>query len=182
MFRLEPITWLRQYPALISYLLFIVLLNSLFVYAPQIYIFHAPVSLADFAVGLIYVMRDFAQREARHWVLLAMLIGCFISWLLSEQQAALASVGAFAVGELLDWSIYTWTKKPLSQRILWSSCLSSPIDSFVNLYLLLAFNWVALIIMTITKIVGAFMLWGYWRLVRYFGLPRKIMSVELSTE
>ena len=155
---------LRRYPATLNYLLFIVLLNTLFVYAPEITIFHAPVSIADFAVGLIYVMRDFAQREAKHWVLLAMLAGCFISWLLAEEQAALASVGAFAVGELLDWSIYTWTKQPLSQRILWSSCLSSPFDSFVNLYLLLAFNWVALIIMTLTKIAGAFALWGYWRL------------------
>lgn len=167
----RPIQWLRQYPALISYLLFIVFLNTLFVYAPNIYIFHAPVSIADFAVGLIYVMRDFAQREARHWVLLAMLVGCFISWLLAERQAALASVGAFAVGELLDWSIYTWTKRPLSQRIIASSCISSPIDSFVNLYLLLAFNWVALVVMTLTKILGACALWGYWRLsFRWSGL------------
>ena len=161
----------RYYPATTAYLLFIVFLNTLFSYVPSIYIWHAPVSVADFVVGLIYVMRDFAQRESRHWVLLAMLIGCIISWLLAEKQAALASVGAFAVGECLDWSIYTLTNKPLSQRIIWSSLISSPFDSFVNLYLLLAFNWVALIIMTATKILGALALWGYWRLG--WGWPKR---------
>jgi len=161
--KLRQLLTFQLYPATLSYLLFIVLLNTLFSYVPDFYIFHMPISIADFVVGLIYVMRDFAQRETKHWVIVAMLLGCLISWLLAEKQAALASVGAFAVGELLDWSIYTFTKKPLSQRILWSSIISSPVDSAVNLYLLMQLNWVGFIVMTCMKIVGAFLLWLYWR-------------------
>lgn len=157
----------KFYPATLNYLLFIVLLNTLFSYVPNFTVFGEPISVADFAVGLIYVMRDFAQRETKHWVILAMIIGCLISWALAEHQAALASVGAFAVGETLDWSIYTYTKKPLSQRILWSSLISSPVDSAVNLYLLYQLNWVGFIIMTLTKFVGAFVLWFYWYVRRY---------------
>lgn len=153
----------KFYPATMSYLLFIVLLNTIFSYVPDFHIWGQPISIADFVVGLIYVMRDFAQRETKHWVILAMLLGCFISWLLAEEQAALASVGAFAVGELLDWSIYTFTKKPLSKRILWSSVISSPVDSAVNLALLFQLNWLSFILMTITKILGAIALWAYWR-------------------
>jgi queuosine precursor transporter len=152
------------YPATYSYLLFIVLLNTIFSYVPDLHIWGEPVSAADFLVGLIYVMRDFAQRETKHWVILAMFAGCFISYLLAEKDAALASVGAFAVGEILDWCIYTYTKKPLSQRIIISSIISSPVDSAVNLYLLLQFNLVGLVIMTATKILGATLLWLYWHI------------------
>jgi uncharacterized PurR-regulated membrane protein YhhQ (DUF165 family) len=109
-------------------------------------------------------MRDFAQRESHHKVLIAMVLGCAISWLLAEEQAALASVAAFVVGESLDYAIYTFTKKPLSQRILISSLISSPADSAVNLILLYQFNWVGLGVMILTKFAGAFLLWGYWRI------------------
>lgn|SRR3990167_9457190 len=161
---IRQILTFQKYPATFSYLLFIVLLNTIFSYVPDFTILGEPISIADFVVGLIYVMRDFAQRETKHWVILAMLGGCFISWILAEKQAALASVAAFAVGELLDWSIFTFTKKPLSQRLLWSSIISSPIDSAVNLYFLAQFNYVGLILMTATKILGAILLWAYWRL------------------
>jgi queuosine precursor transporter len=157
----------KFYPATLNYLLFIVFLNTIFSYAPDLKIFGEPVSAADFLVGLIYVLRDFAQRETKHWVILAMIIGCLLSWALAEQQAALASVAAFAVGESLDWSIYTYTKKPLSQRILLSSFISSPADSAVNLYFLYQLNWVGFLIMTATKFLGAFALWFFWRMRRY---------------
>lgn len=159
---IKQILTFQKYPATFSYLLFIVLLNTIFSYVPDFNILGEPISVADFVVGLIYVMRDFAQRETKHWVILAMLGGCLISWILAEKEAALASVAAFAVGELLDWGIFTFTKKPLSQRLLWSSIISSPIDSAVNLYFLAQFNYVGLILMSITKILGAILLWAYW--------------------
>jgi uncharacterized PurR-regulated membrane protein YhhQ (DUF165 family) len=160
---IKQILTFQLYPATFSYLLFIVLLNTIFSYVPSFNLFGEPISFADFVVGLIYVMRDFAQRETKHWVIAAMFGGCFISWLLAEKQAAFASVMAFGVGELLDWSIFTFTKKPLSQRILWSSIISSPVDTAVNLYFLSQFNWVGLVVMTCTKVLGAFLLWLYWR-------------------
>ena len=126
----------KYYPATINYLLFIVLLNTIFSYIPNFNILGEPISAADFVVGLVYVMRDFAQRESKHLVLVAMVLGCIASWMLAEHQAALASVAAFGVGESLDWGIYTYTKKPISQRILYSSLISSPADSAVNLFFL----------------------------------------------
>jgi queuosine precursor transporter len=171
----KKFTWF--YPATLNYLLFIVLLNTLFSYVPNFNLFGHSISIADFVVGFIYVMRDFAQRETKHWVILAMLIGCLISWMLAEHQAALASVGAFAVGETLDWGIYTYTKKPLSQRILFSSVISSPIDSAVNLFLLYQLNWVGFIVMTLTKFAGVIVLWAYWRVRRYRNNPELQASV-----
>lgn len=150
------------YPAAISYILFVVLLNTIFSYVPNLHLLGQEISVADFVVGLIYVLRDFTQREIKHWVILAMLIGCGISYLLAEHQAAIASLGAFAVGEFLDWSIYTYTKKPLSQRILWSSLISAPADSYVNLALLHQFNWLGMFIMCITKVLGVLALWSLW--------------------
>ena|SRR3990167_4040672 len=161
---IKEIITFKFYPATLSYLLFIVLLNTIFSYVPNLSIMGEPISSADFVVGLIYVMRDFAQRESKHWVILAMLMGCAISWLLAEQQAAIASVAAFAVGESLDWSIYTFTKRPLSQRIFLSSIISSPTDSAVNLYFLYQLNWVGFGLMTMTKFAGVIVLWAYWRL------------------
>jgi len=155
------------FPATLAYLLFIVLLNTLFSYVPNFHLLGEPISIADFVVGLIYVLRDFAQRETKHWVIVAMLLGCLISWLLAEHQAAIASVAAFAVGETIDWSIFTFTKKPLSQRILYSSLISAPLDSVVNLYFLHQLNMVGLSLMIATKTMGVLCLWLYWRLRRY---------------
>lgn len=153
----------RRYPATISYVLFIVLLNTLFSYVPELTIHGAPVSIADVVVGLIYVLRDFTQREIKHWVIIAMLIGCLISYGLAEKAAAIASLGAFGAGELIDWAIFTFTGKPLSQRILLSSLVSAPIDSFVNLYLLHQLNWPSMIIMMLVKTLGIIGLWYLWR-------------------
>lgn len=151
------------YPATISYIALIVLLNSIFSYVPNLHVFGQQLSFADFVVGLIYVSRDFTQREIKHWVILAMIIGCGISFGLAEEQAAVASLGAFAAGEFVDWSIFTFTNKPLSQRILWSSIISAPVDSYVNLYLLNQFNWVGMLVMCVVKTVGVLALWYIWR-------------------
>ena len=117
-------------------------------------------------MGFIYVFRDFAQREIKHWIFLAMLIGCAISWVFAEEQAAFASVAAFSVGELIDWGIFTYTKKPLSERILWSSAISAPVDSVVNLYLLNQLNWLGLSLMIFTKLIGVVALWTGWKIKR----------------
>ena len=155
----------RRIPYLFTglYLFYIVLLNTVFSYVPNIPIGHYHVSSADFLVGIIYVMRDLAQRESKHWVLVAMLVACFISYLLAEKQAAFASVAAFIVGESIDWSIFTFTKKTLSQRILISSLVSCPADSVVNLYFLNLLDVANLTTMLVMKLLGVFCLWYYWK-------------------
>ena len=111
-----------------------------------------PMSLA---VGFIFVVRDFAQREVGHKVLLAMLVGAVLSYLMADPFVALASAAAFLVSELADWAVYTITKRPLSHRILLSSLISSPVDSVVFLALIGHLSFAGVVAMTLSKLIGA---------------------------
>ena len=69
----------------------------------------------------------------------------------------MASAVAFAVGELGDWALFTFTHKPFSQRILISSLLGAPLDSLVFLLFLgLATPW-SIGIMSLSKLAGSFL-------------------------
>lgn len=113
-------------------------------------------SPAALIVGFVFVVRDFAQRAIGHKVLLAMLAGCAISWWMATPALALASAGAFAIGELADWSLYTFTKKPFSKRILYSSLLGAPLDSIFFLSFIGIASPVSIGIMSASKLLGAF--------------------------
>ena len=115
-----------------------------------------PMSLV---VGFIFVVRDFAQREIGHKVLLAMLVGAALSYVMASPYVAITSAAAFLVSELVDWLIYSLTKRPLSQRILYSSLLATPLDSAVFLFGIGAFSWVGLLAMTVSKLLGAAIVW-----------------------
>ncbi|MDL2316663.1 VUT family protein [Desulfovibrio sp. OttesenSCG-928-A18] len=112
----------------------------------------SPVALA---VGFVFVIRDYAQREIGHYVLPAMLLGGGISWLMATPEIALASMYAFLIGELLDWAVYTFTGRPFSQRVLLSSALSTPVDSAVFLAMIGLFSFSAVLVMTLSKMAGA---------------------------
>jgi uncharacterized PurR-regulated membrane protein YhhQ (DUF165 family) len=150
--------------ATISYIAFIVLLNTAIVYWPPIHVFSQPISPADAFVGCIYLVRDFAQREIRHYVFIAMMIGAALSFFLASHAIAMASVSAFIVGELIDWAIYTYTKKPLSQRLMYSALMSAPMDTVIFLVVLDQLNWAGFLLMNIGKITGVFILWMMWKM------------------
>ena len=114
-------------------------------------------------VGMIYIFRDFAQREIKHYVIFAMLVAGVLSYVLADQAVAYARVSAFLIGETIDWLIFTFTRKPLSQRLLWSSTASAPIDSYVFLALLGRVNWVAMSVMTVAKFLGVILVWVMWK-------------------
>lgn len=82
-------------------------------------------------VGLILVLRDFVQREIGHFVFIPLIIGAILSYVLAGPEIALASGLAFFISEIIDWAIYTFTKKPLSARIMLSSMVAAPIDTIV---------------------------------------------------
>ncbi|MBT9445721.1 MAG: VUT family protein [Hyphomonadaceae bacterium] len=84
--------------------------------------------------GLVLVVRDFAQREIGHRVLAAMMLGLAFSVMTTPIAIVLASGAAFLVSETVDWAVYTWTKRPLSERVMLSSLFGAPIDSAVFLY------------------------------------------------
>jgi uncharacterized PurR-regulated membrane protein YhhQ (DUF165 family) len=160
----SPVVWYRRFACTISYIILIVMINNIFVYAPYIMVRGSLISSGDFVVGAVYILRDFVQREIKHYVILAMLLGCFCSYALAEKQIAVASLCAFFVGELIDWGIYTFTKKPLSERLLWSSGVSAPVDSAIFLYLTNMLNPEGLIALILGKFIGIFAVWISWRL------------------
>lgn len=142
------------------YIGLIVLVNWLFTVVPLVDMgggeMWPPVALV---VGLIFVVRDFAQRIIGHWVLAAMLIAAILSYYLADPFVAYASVAAFAISELADWLVYSFTKRPFAQRVLFSSVLATPIDSVVFLGILGILSAPAVLAMTASKMVGALIVW-----------------------
>jgi queuosine precursor transporter len=135
----------------IAYLVSVVLINIGFVHVPLIHGW-PPMSLA---VGLVFVLRDFAQREVGHRVIGLMLIGAALSYVMASPEVAVASCAAYLAGELVDWLVYTFAPWPLSQRVLASSLLGTPIDSAVFLGMLGFLSWPGLLLMTASKMLGA---------------------------
>jgi uncharacterized PurR-regulated membrane protein YhhQ (DUF165 family) len=111
--------------------------------------------------GLVLVVRDFAQREMRHWIWGAMITGLALSTLTSWIQVVVASGLAFLVSETVDWAVYTFSKRPLSQRIMLSSAVSAPLDQvvFIGLASLVVpgiFAWGTILTGIVSKLVGAY--------------------------
>ena len=70
----------------------ILLINVGFAYTPFFMIFGAKASLMDPVAGVVYLVRDFAQRELGHRVFYAMAVGAILSYFLSTPTIAYASV------------------------------------------------------------------------------------------
>jgi len=151
-----------QYKFTIGYILSIVLVNIGFVYIPPIPLLGEMFPPMSLIVGIIFILRDFAQREIGHRVLGAMAVGAVLSYFMADPFVAIASVVAFFISEIVDWAVYTYTKKPLGQRILLSSAIGTPIDSAVFLTILGFFSPLGFLLMTAAKMIAAVAIW--WRL------------------
>ena len=99
-------------------------------------LFSSGVSLHPMTVvtGMVFVVRDFVQREMHHRVLVVMAMAVAWSFYYAWPVIALASGVAFAISEGVDWLLFTFTKYRLSTRILLSSALAAPVDTTVFLY------------------------------------------------
>lgn len=142
------------------YIALIVLVNWAFIVVPPVQlpggILWPPMSVV---VGFVFIARDFAQREVGHYVLGAMGIGVILSYFMAGPEVAIASATAFLISEVADWAVYSFTRRPLSQRVLWSSIISTPIDSFVFLMMIGYFSISAAAAMTASKLLGALIVW-----------------------
>ena len=138
------------------YVASVVLVNWLFSVIPPVPLpggeVWPPVSLV---VGFVFVIRDYAQRAVGHKVLLAMFVGAGLSYFMAGPEIAFASMAAFLVGEGLDWAVYSYTGRPFSQRILLSSMVSAPVDTTVFLLLINMAGVGTILIMTLSKMAGA---------------------------
>lgn len=111
--------------------------------------------------GLVLVVRDFAQREIKHWIFAAMIAGLALSTLTAWPVIVVASGVAFLISETADWAVYTFSNRPLSQRILISSCISAPIDQVLFIYLASLvvpgiFAWGTIVTGVVSKLIGAY--------------------------
>jgi uncharacterized PurR-regulated membrane protein YhhQ (DUF165 family) len=141
----------------IAYLLTILGVNVAFGHWPELSWLWA------IAVGSIFVTRDYAQRALGHWVFVPMVVALILSYILASPFVALASACAFAVSESTDWLVFTATKRPLRDRILWSCALSAPLDSLVFLSMIGAFGFAAFGLSVASKMVASLMVWSaYW--------------------
>lgn len=144
------------------YVLSIVILNYGFAYVPMINVGFGLFSPMAILAGLVFVLRDFAQRESGHWVLVAMAIGAVLSFLLADPYVAVASVAAFATSEIVDYGIYTTTKKPFKDRVLMSSLISTPVDTAVFLLLISGLTTGTFILMIGSKMIAAVVIYLYY--------------------
>lgn len=142
-----------------AYVSMVVLINWLFLVVPMVPVFGTMFPPVMLVVGFVFVFRDFAQREIGHWVIIAMLVAGALSYWTSSPYVALASVTAFLISEWVDWGVYSFTKRSLSERILWSSTLAVPVDTLVFLKLVDHFDWTGFALVCVAKMVGAVCFW-----------------------
>jgi uncharacterized PurR-regulated membrane protein YhhQ (DUF165 family) len=115
--------------------------------------------LANIVVGFVFVLRDYAQRQIGHYILLATLLAGAITWLMVDPALALASVTAFFISEMADWAIYSFTKRPMQQRILVSSLVSVPLDTLAFQYLANYLTPAAFSTEVLSKALGVLFVW-----------------------
>ena len=154
---------MKNYKYTIAYIISILSVNYGFSLVPPIPLLGEMWPPMSLAVGLIFVLRDFAQREIGHRVIAAMLVGAGLSYIMADPYVALASLVAFAVSETADWAVYTYTKKPLKQRILLSSLIGTPLDSAIFLAMIGYFSIAGVLLMVASKMVAALLVLRFWR-------------------
>ncbi len=115
--------------------------------------------LANVIVGFVFVLRDYAQREIGHKVLLATLFAGVVTYFMVDPAIAVASVTAFVLSEMADWAIYSFTKRPLQSRILISSLVAVPLDTVVFQHLAGYLTPAAFTTEVLSKALGVAVVW-----------------------
>lgn len=142
-----------------AYIGMVVFINFLFVYIPMWPIFGTMFPPVMLVVGFVFVFRDYSQTEIGHWVFVAMLVAGGISYVMAAPVVAIASVTAFFISEAVDWAVFTYTKKPLATRILYSSALAVPVDTAIFLHMVGHLDMVNFVLVTLAKMIGAITFW-----------------------
>lgn len=140
----------------------VVIVNILFSVVPMIETSFGAVSPVAIIVGLVFVARDFAQRAAGHFVIVAMALATLISYMMADPFVAIASAVAFGTSEIFDWLAYTITKKPFHQRILLSSIISTPVDTAVFLWFINGMSVGTFLLMVASKLIAAILIYAWY--------------------
>lgn len=115
--------------------------------------------LANVVVGFIFVLRDYAQREIGHYILFATAAAGVLTWFMVDPAIAAASITAFILSETADWGVYSFLRRPLSQRILISSLFAVPLDTLAFQYLAGYLTPAAFATEIASKAAGVLLVW-----------------------
>ncbi len=115
--------------------------------------------LANLVVGAVFVLRDYAQREIGHRILLATLLAGGLTYFMVDPAIAIASMVAFVISEMSDWAVFSFWKKSLQSRILVSSMIAVPLDTFVFQHLAGYLTPAAFVMEVLSKAVGVYIVW-----------------------
>jgi queuosine precursor transporter len=120
--------------------------------------------LANIVVGAVFVLRDYAQREVGHYVLAFTALAGAITYVMVDPAIAIASVTAFMLSEMADWAVYSFTRKPIQERILISSLFAVPLDTLAFQYLANYLTPAAFTTEVASKALGVLAVWYLLRL------------------
>jgi uncharacterized PurR-regulated membrane protein YhhQ (DUF165 family) len=142
-----------------AYIASIVLVNWLFVAVAPWQTPFGDLFVANVVVGFVFVLRDYGQRQIGQRILLATLLAGIITYFMVGPELAIASLSAFFISEMADWAIFTFTKRPLQERILVSSVISVPLDTLTFQYLANYLSPAAFTTEVLSKWVGVLIVW-----------------------
>jgi queuosine precursor transporter len=91
--------------------------------------------------------------------LLATLLAGIPVYLLAGPGLAAASLIAFALSEMTDWGVYSFTKRPLQSRILLSSLFAIPVDTLAFQHLAGYLTPAAFVTEVASKAIGVAIVW-----------------------
>ena len=143
----------------VLYIASIVAVNWLFVSVPPLSTPFGSFYLATVVVGLVFVLRDYAQREIGNKILLATLVAGIITWYMTSPELAIASLTAFFIAEMADWAVFSFSRRPLQSRILVSSLIAVPLDTLAFLYISGYLTPVSFSTEILSKAVGVGIVW-----------------------
>ena len=137
------------------YIATVVGINLAFAYIPPIVLFDGTIfTIGSVIAGLVFVARDYAQREVGHKAVLALMAAAgLLSYLLADPFVAIASIAAFAISEISDYIVYSKYKGDFNKRVVVSSLVSVPIDTAVFLAIISHLSALSFAVMCISKLL-----------------------------
>lgn len=142
-----------------AYFAVILLSNLLMVWLPMMPVAGTSIPPAILVFGLVFILRDLAQRAVGHLILPVMAAAALATYGLAGPAIAAASVTAFVISEIADWAVFTATRRPLKQRILLSSLVAVPVDTAVFFLALGILDPHSLAVGVVAKLLATFLIW-----------------------
>tara|TARA_R110000782_G_scaffold20462_1_gene55233 strand:+ start:13 stop:477 length:465 start_codon:yes stop_codon:yes gene_type:complete len=140
----------------IFYILTVVFINLAFTYIPPIVLLDGAIFITTGSIiaGLVFVARDYAQREVGHKMVVALMVAAgVLSYLLADPFVAIASITAFALSEISDYIVYSKYKANFNKRVIVSSLVSVPIDTAVFLAIINHLSALSFAVMCASKLL-----------------------------